>query len=195
MRGIARHLLTLGAAALLALGLWQLGGGLWIQAKARLAQFLIAEAWAETLAGATQVRPWPWADTWPVARLRAPDPAVDLYVLAGGSGRSLAFGPGHVTGTALPGTPGLSLLGGHRDTHFAFLEDLTPGQRIDVQSPDGSWTPHRVTATEILDSRHDRLLPEITGAPRPSLALVTCWPFDALAPGGPLRYLVYAKGT
>ncbi len=28
---------------------------------------------------------------------------------------------------------------------------------------------------------------------RPRLILVTCYPFDALVPGGPLRYLVFAE--
>jgi hypothetical protein len=28
-----------------------------------------------------------------------------------------------------------------------------------------------------------------------ALVLVTCWPFDALAPGGPLRLLVFAQAS
>jgi sortase (surface protein transpeptidase) len=27
---------------------------------------------------------------------------------------------------------------------------------------------------------------------RKSLTLITCWPFDAIVPGGPLRYVVRA---
>ena len=38
-------------ALLVALGTWQLGSGAWIQAKAWLAQSLIARAWTRTLSG------------------------------------------------------------------------------------------------------------------------------------------------
>jgi len=86
--------------ALLALGAWQFGQGAWIEAKAWLAQALIGRAWAKTLAGHRNVKPWPWADTWPVARLSVPALGIERYVLAGTSGAAMAFGPGHVEGTA-----------------------------------------------------------------------------------------------
>jgi sortase A len=31
--------------------------------------------------------------------------------------------------------------------------------------------------------------------PIPTLTLVTCYPFDAINPGGPLRYVVVAEAT
>src|SRR5688572_1545522 len=61
-------------------GLWQFGQGIYIHLKARLAQYLIADAWRKTLTGARAVKPWPWADTWPVARLEAPVAGTPLYV-------------------------------------------------------------------------------------------------------------------
>ena len=42
--------------------------GLWIPLKAVIAQELLEMAWAESQARQTDSRPWPWADTWPVAR-------------------------------------------------------------------------------------------------------------------------------
>ena len=69
---------------------WQFGHAGYIHAKAWLAQALIAQAWTRTLAGEERAKPWPWADTWPVARLRAPEQDVDLYVLAGADGRTIA---------------------------------------------------------------------------------------------------------
>ena len=68
---------TLIVLSIAALGCWQLGSGLWIQAKAELAQVLLERAWEKTLAGEARARPWPWADTWPVARLRIPSSGVD----------------------------------------------------------------------------------------------------------------------
>ena len=75
----------LHAAALVAfcLALWQLGQGTYIQAKAWLAQVLIKQAWARTLEGEAQAKPWPWADTWPVARISVPGRDIERYVLSG----------------------------------------------------------------------------------------------------------------
>jgi sortase A len=33
----------------------------------------------------------------------------------------------------------------------------------------------------------------LAGTPQPTLTLITCYPFDAIAPGGPLRYVVRAR--
>ncbi len=187
---LGRRAVALIAALFLALGLWQLGGGLTIHAKAWLAQILLTRAWADTLAGGEAVKPWPWADTWPVARLQVPALAIDRIVLAGSSGRSLAFGPGLMDGTAQPGAVGHAILGGHRDTHFAFLQDLKVGMALRVQRPDGFWQSYQVTGQAVIDHREARLAP----APeRPVMTLVTCYPFTDWQPGGPLRYLVFAE--
>ena len=182
---------------LLGFGGWQLGAGGYIHAKAWLAQVLLSQAWADTTqegagkdeAGAEPRKPWPWADTGPVARLRVPDLGVDQIVLAGASGRTLAFGPGHLGQTAAPGDAGHSVISGHRDTHFAFLRDLAPAMKLQVQRPDGAWRNYRVRGSEVVDSRRARLT---LATDRPALTLVTCWPFDTAEPGGPLRYAVFA---
>ncbi|MET0534834.1 MAG: class GN sortase [Steroidobacter sp.] len=177
---------------LAAIGLWQLGSGLYIHAKAWLAQRLIESSWEQTLAGRREVRPWPWADTWPIARLRIPEADVDLYVLADASGRSLAFGPGYWNGSARPGTAGNTIIAAHRDTHFRFLEHATRGQEILLQTTDGREHRYRLIETRVLDSRHDRIVIE---AERPTLTLLTCYPFDAVVPGGPLRYVAIAESA
>ncbi|HMA13219.1 MAG TPA: class GN sortase, partial [Kiloniellaceae bacterium] len=185
----ALTVLLWGLAALsLALGLWQLGGAAAIQGKAWLAQRLLDRAWSETLAGGPPVKPWPWADTWPVARLRVPVADVDLYVLAGASGRSLAFGPAEVEGTA---GLGHRILGGHRDTHFAFLRDLPDGTRVELQDAGGRWQAYRVSGRQVVDVRHPVMA--VAAEAAELLTLVTCWPFDTLEPGGPLRYAVTAE--
>src|SRR5690606_2466574 len=114
---------------------------------------LLQRAWSETLAGGTRIRPWPWADTWPVARLTAPEHGIDLIVLAGATGRTMAFGPGHLAGSAAIGDPGVAVLAAHRDTHFRFLERLAVGDRFTLQTPDGRRHVYRVQATEIADYR------------------------------------------
>lgn len=179
-------LIALVAAA----GAFQFGQGLYIHAKAQLAQLLLERAWQRTLAGETAVKPWPWADTWPVARVMAPAQHADLLVLAGANGRSIAFGPGHMDGTPLPGAAGNSVIGGHRDTHLAFLRHVKRGDRFSVERPDGTRTDYRVTELDVLD-KSDTWVTRNEGQTR--LTLITCWPFDALRAGGPQRYVVIAN--
>ncbi len=176
-------------ALLLILGLVQGIQGGWIYAKAWLAESLLEGAWIRTLKGEAQVMPWPWADTWPVARLSFPDHGSDMVVLEGASGRVLAFAPGHLHGTAPPGEEGACVVAGHRDTHFAVLEYLQPGDLIEVEGADGSRHSYRVRASAVLD-RDDVWALVPTGGSE--LILVTCWPFDAVIPGGPQRYVVWA---
>mgnify|MGYP001812304003 FL=1 len=68
MRGVGKRG-SWAVAALLALGFWQLGQGAYIPAKAWLAQELMQRAWLRVTAGEDRAAPWPWADTWPIARL------------------------------------------------------------------------------------------------------------------------------
>lgn len=187
---VRRRLLILAAVLFGAVAVWQLGAGGYIHAKALLAQHLLKDAWADTLAGAKKVRPWPWADTWPVARLRAPEHEVDLIVLAGATGRTLAFGPGHLDGTPQPGQAGNAVLAGHRDTSFRFIRYLAREDRLVVQRPNGARVVYRVVNAQILDSRKQWSAPDTDGR---RLTLVTCYPFETIIPGGPLRYVVTAE--
>jgi sortase A len=178
------------ALCLVLVGLHQMTGAAMIKAKAWLAPVLIEQAWQTTLDGnGIAVKPWPWADTWPVARLRAPAQGVDLLVLAGDSGNALAFGPGHAQASAPLGAPGQSVIGGHRDTHFAFLRHLQTGDALQLQLPAGELREYRVQVSRVLDAKHE-FLPLVTE--HEALLLVTCYPFDALSVGGSLRYAVTA---
>jgi sortase A len=176
-------------ALLLAAGAWQAGRGAWIQVKAVLGQVLIAQAWSRTLNGEAKVKPWPWADTWPVAKLMVPRLGLERYVLEGADGSAIAFGPGHAVGTAQPGAKGNSVIGGHRDTHLAFLRQIRPGDALIVERPDGVRVAYRVSSAEVLD-RRDVWAMEQAGSTR--LTLVTCYPFDALRAGGAQRYVLLA---
>jgi sortase A len=179
-------------ACLLCLGFWQLGQGAYIPAKAWLAQELMQRAWAQAGAGADRPAPWPWADTWPVAKLSAKSGDVNLIVLAGGSGRTLAFGPGHLSASALPGERGNSVIAGHRDTHFSFLRDVEIGESLVVESITGVQHLYKVVGIDIVDSRRGSLVLDTEQA---VLSLVTCFPFDGAEAGGPMRFVVTAKKT
>lgn len=158
-----------------------------IHAKAWLAQVLLERAWRAHLADDGAHRPWPWADTAPVARLSMPRLGVSQIVLAGDSGRTLAFGPGWAQASAMPNTAGTAVISGHRDTHFAWLRDVTAGDELRIETRAGERR-YRIVATAIADSRDERIALDGDDA----LVLVTCWPFDAVSAGGPLRYVVRA---
>jgi len=106
-------------------------------------------------------------------------------VLEGNSGRNLAFGPVFVDGT-LNGRD--HVISGHRDTHFRFLQSLQTGDLIQLTTRQSArW--FEVRYTEVVDSRREELVID-PGMDR--ISLVTCYPFDSLAAGGPLRYVVTA---
>ena len=177
---------------LMVMGVTQMGQGIWIFLKAELAQQLFQRAWAKTLRGESRVPPWPWADTWPVARLLLPKYEVDLIVLAGANGRTLAFGPGHLLASAEPGHPGTTVLTGHRDTHFRFLEKVQIGDELFMKDIGLGPIRYVIREIRIVDARTAEFRMDGLAS---SLALVTCYPFDAISPGGPLRYVVVADET
>lgn len=167
-------------ATLLLTGLLLFGNGAYMKAKAHLSQILLADAWQRTLAGKPDTRPWPGADITPAARLALPRLNASAVVLNGTSGQALAFGPGLMPGSAAPGQPGLTLLAGHRDSHFAFLQHARIGDAITLTGPDGTPHTYRLTHTRIVDAGASTLTPGGTGAP--TLALTTCYPFGGLTP-------------
>ena len=184
-----RHIILFLTITLLSSGLWQTGKALWIDLKAELAQYLLNRAWSKTLTGDGVFKPWPWADTWPIGKLLAPAHGIELIVLANANGRTLAFGPGHESISALPGEKGTTILSGHRDTHFRFLEWLNKGDQLILQQPNGRTTVFAIQSMDIVDAHRTTI--HLTPT-KESLVLVTCYPFDAVTTGGPLRYVVTA---
>lgn len=183
----ARKTNLLIAFATIAVGATCIGQAAWIHAKAWLAQELIAAAWERAQQGESNTRPWPWADTRPVAKLMLEGHT--LYVLEGANGRNLAFGPTHDSASVLPGELGNSVIGGHRDTHFRFLGELRVGDRLRAELANGRAPLFVVTDLSVVDSRAMNIALD---SPAPRLTLVTCYPFDAIQPGGPLRFVVTA---
>lgn len=176
-------------AIVLFLATSQLAQGAWIHAKAMLAQILIASAWDKSLHDGQTHKPWSWADTWPIARLISAN--TDLYILEGAQGNSLAFAPGHLHGSAHPGEPGVSIIAGHRDTHFAFLEDIRIGDSFSIENSLG-LTNYKIIDIQITDIRNGQLT---TSSEDQQILLVTCYPFHQIQAGGPLRYVVTAKAV
>jgi len=173
-------------------GICLVSSGYYIKAKACVAQLLLENAWQRSIKnGGSPVKPWPWADTWPVARLQWPEEGISLIVLEGAFGNALAFGPGRMENSAVPGTTGISVICGHRDTVFSFLKHVKYGEKFFMQTRDGRQKQFVVTGITIQDARDIRLQEE---ADEPRLTLVTCYPFDGIVSSS-FRYLVYAEAV
>lgn len=178
------------AALVVALvGLGLVTQGLYIPAKAWLAQQLLEHAWEQRVRSGGPVRPWPWADLAPLARLRQPRLGIAQIVLDDASARTLAFGPGHVRGSAAPGTHGNVAISAHRDTHFRWLADLRDGDSVLLETDRGTLHRYVVVRHAVHHESEVALLDPLGGD---RLQLLTCYPFDALVPGTPWRYVVTA---
>ena len=165
------------------------GNAAWITIKAELAQVLIKKAWTKTLQTGAEVKPWQWADTWPVGRLVHPKSDTDLYILEGSQGNALAFGPGrHINAGELASET--SVIGGHKDTHFSFLEKVNVGDALQLQTSDGIWHPYRVSAKRIVNIESQKLNVQLN---QKRLYLVTCYPFNTIAQDNYLRLIVELK--
>lgn len=175
-----RALLALSICAGLALA----AEGAWIPAKAKLAQVLLGVSWKS----GGSVKPWPWADTRAIAKLTIDRDTV--IVLSGASGRTMAFGPGHLDGSAMPGDAGNCVITAHRDTHFSALRYVVAGDVLTLERPRGVVSHYEVVDTRVVDKSDTSVLAP-TGDER--LTLITCYPFNSVIPGGPLRYVVVAN--
>ena len=198
---------------LFSLSLWQLASAGWIQGKALVAQILLSHSWHQTLNNPQHQqlvqnhteqtsakyadkypvkkamhKPWPWADTWPVAKLSVPQHNIEQIVVAGDSGSSLAFAPGYSLASAAPNTPGTTMISAHRDTHFAFLKRLKINDSLYLQTAEQT-TRYQVYDMQIVDSQSVTVQ---TDNNEQTLVLATCYPFDSMISGGSLRYLVFA---
>jgi sortase A len=180
---------VLAAVAIGLAGLALSAQGVWMHAKASLAQLLLERAFAETLTTGADTKPWSWADTWPIARIEVPRLKASAIVLHGSSGQALAFGPGHVEHTPHAGSPGTAVYSAHRDTHFRFLKDVAAGDEVRVTLRTGDTHRFRVTRTSVVRWDRSGIDPFADGH---HLILATCWPLDAKFPG-PMRYLVHAE--
>jgi hypothetical protein len=77
----------------------------------------------------------------------------------------------------------------HRDTHFAFLEHVAAGEAVCIETPRKTLFRYRVVYTEVV---HKSALGRVLTNDGERLTLVTCYPFRAINPRGPLRYVVTA---
>jgi sortase A len=172
------------------LGLSLFAYGAYIPAKAVLAQYLINDAWNESIRSGESYKPWKWADMHPVMKLSSEKHKQELIVLSGDKGNSLAFAPGYNIFSYMPNQGGTTVISAHRDTHFEFLQDVTISDVFELTDQSNKTSSYEVSDIKIIDATKQDIA---IHSNQDELKLITCYPFDALVARGPLRYVITAK--
>ena len=185
--------LRIAAVVILIAGVCLTGRALYMHAKAELAGVLIRRAWAASIQSGEAHKPWPWADTHPIARLRIPRLGYDQIVLEGATARTLAFGPARLMTGAGMGEAGNLVLAGHRTSWFRDLEGIEAGDEIRVEWFDRRGGLHErvysVSAIRVMEPGNVTLLAPTADD---ALTLITCYPFGN-GPTSPQRFVVRAS--
>ncbi|WP_316860273.1 class GN sortase [uncultured Cohaesibacter sp.] len=165
--------------------------GLWLPIKAQVAQLLLERAWSISRNTGKPQKAWPWADSWPVARLSIPSLDLDAIILKEAGGEGLAFGPVLLDQSAPLDQKGTTVIAAHRDTHFKALADLHNGAFIKIEPFDGAAKTFQVDKMRVARWDESGLIKE---SDEQELVLSSCWPFDSIKPG-PLRFIAEARKT
>jgi len=122
-----------------------------------------------------------------IGDLTIPRVALGAVVLHGSDTQTLRRGPGHLENTALPGRAGNVVIAGHRDSFFRPLRDVTIGDDIFIDTPEGHLH-YRVTSMNVVNAHDLSVLEQTDDA---ILTLITCYPFWVFGPA-PDRFVVRA---
>ena len=170
-----------------------LGGGYFsyqaikIDLKAQVAQILLNHAWQQSLKNGEGAQPWPSFDGKPIFKLEIVKHQISQIVLDGTSGQSLTFGPAFHKESFLPSSNKITAISSHRDSHGEYIKNLEIGDILKLQDLDKNWHTYKIEEFLIVNVKE-----AITINKRNRLLLITCYPFDALLSGTPLRYIVSA---
>ena len=164
--------------------------GLKIEIKAKVAQVLLQHAWHQTLKTGKKYQPWSSFDGVPIMRLIIPQHNINQIVLKGTSGQALAFGPSFHEESFLPQEKKITIISSHRDSHGVFIKKLQLGEEIKIQDADNHWHTYTIDDFFVINVQKEKIAMDSN---EDRLLLITCYPFDAIRSGTPLRYIVSAK--
>ena len=225
---------------------------LYLLSKAALAQYLLQGSWQliqqQTLQKTrlnqvelqqiVQIPPWPWADTYPIAKLslvmntslkpmnknedilmtntqlnntqvnnneiNALDvnnihinntqlkPVISWIILAGMTGRTMAFGPGWLEHSAKPNHVGNTIISAHNDSHFAILENVNIGDTFVLEDQHSRKQVYQIHSMKIVDESDSSVYQY---SERKMLTLITCYPFTITNSNKNKRLVVTAIAT
>jgi sortase A len=125
---------------------------------------------------------------FPLAVLRIPRINLEVPVFNGTDDLTLDRGVGRILGTAKMGQAGNLGIAGHRDGFFRGLKDLSPGDLVELNLPEQSYS-YTVSQIRIVEPDDVSVLVPTTER---TLTLVTCFPFYYMG-SAPKRYIVTAS--
>jgi sortase A len=169
-------------------GLAVAASGAAVPIQAKVAQVMLENAYAKTVATGEAQKPWGSADMAAIGKISMPRLGVSEIILSAGSVEAMRAGPTLMPRSAEIGAPGTSVIAAHRDTHFAFLKDVRVGDVIEASGTDGMKLTYRVTSMKVVHADKFTVDKALT---QNELALSTCYPFGSLR-GGKKRYVVRA---
>jgi sortase A len=144
------------------------------------------EAMRETRAAAPQAAP---DARLPRAVLRIPSLGLEVPVYTGSSSVVLKRGAGWVEGTALPDSDNGNIgIAAHRDSFFRPLRGIKPGAQLYIDTGQSTRRYH-VTSINVVAPQDVWVLADTA---RPSVTLVTCYPFHYVG-AAPQRFIVRAE--
>jgi LPXTG-site transpeptidase (sortase) family protein len=123
-----------------------------------------------------------------LTKLSIPRIGLRAVVIEGTSGRSLLLGPGHMSGSAIPGNRGNAVIAGHRDTFFRHLQNLRIGDAVYVMRSRKRFR-YVVSEKRVVQANDVSVLRDVKGS---ELTLITCYPTRFIGPA-PRRLIVVAK--
>ncbi len=162
----------------------------WLPVKACLSQQLISYSWRQSIDLQQRIKPWPWADTYPIAELSFERLNKRIVVLNGGDPTTLAFSAGAIAPFNQAASPRPFVVAGHRDSHFSFLNEVFMNDIISLADKHGRSQLYQVEAIDIVDASSGEL-PVL--ADDSQLILITCYPFNSTRNNSNERYVITAK--
>ncbi len=159
----------------------------YLYAKSVLAQVLLNQAWQESQQQYQQKikqgyqgenkksMPWQWADSYPVAKLTDKKNNVSWIIMAGMTGRAMAFAPTWLEDSAKPNQYGNTVISAHNDSHFNVLESSNISDEFLLEDSQGKILSYRIMTIDIVSKYNTSpyLFQDET-----MITLITCYPFE-----------------
>lgn len=174
--------------AIIGITIWQFTQGKEIYLKTWLSRALLHTAWVRTQASGRIVKPWPWANTWPLGRIYVPRLNMEQIILFNNSNNILSLAPTHTNSSVLPGYVGNSVLNVHRNIYFYFLKDLKPTDQMILESLNNGRSYYKVANIYIVDRTTIEFVKPTLDR---RLTLISCYPCKSK--NERWRYVVVAK--
>jgi LPXTG-site transpeptidase (sortase) family protein len=194
-RRMPRLLIALGLVLVLAAGGWQAYAALWLHHYHQAGGVLVQQEQTKLSAAGAATKPPTKATCAATTASGGPQGLLDFKELGvvapveeGESDAVLAVAVGHDASSVWPGSPGTAVFASHDVTYFVNIDKLKPGQAVTYLTPCDIYT-YTVTSQKVVDAGSP-----IYNSATPTLALVTCWPTNALFYTSH-RLVVYLKLT